>query len=131
MRFPIISGRGRRFRMAFLFLFANLAAFYILFFRDTPEVRAVKRQLGMPLIVVPWQYYFILIGSWCVVYMLLFKLEERRDWYIFSAFALSGLLCVALLNSFWWAALAAQAVMVTVMLIGQLYFVRDNDRRLA
>jgi|SRR5262245_7345676 len=134
MPVPIQAGRGRRLGWAFLFLGVNLTFFYMAFLNsivNDAEMRAFKRSLGLPPIEVPLASNFLFVLSWCAAYLIIFKFTERRDWYVYSAFVLSGLLSIALFHSFWWAALAAQAIMMTVMVIGHIYFVRYNDRRQA
>jgi len=134
MPLPITASRGRRLGFAFLYLGANLTFFFYAVYHsilNAPEIRAVKRQLGEPEIYVPWGYDFVSVFMWCVAYLFIFKFEERRDWHVYSAFVLAGFLSAALFHSFWWSAVAAQAVMMTVMLVGHIYFVHYNDRRQA
>jgi|SRR5262245_39905072 len=131
MPLPITASRGRRLGWAFLFLGVNLTYFYMAFIQsivNDAEMRAFKRSLGMPPIEVPLASDFLFILGWSAAYLIIFKFTERRDWYVYAVFVLSGVLSIAAFHSFWWAALVAQGVMMVVMLIGQFYFVHYNDR---
>jgi len=119
MQVPIVNSKARSLRAAFMYFFACMGMSAMAHYIGT-EGGLFELNL--------WPMYLGMVGFWLIFYMLFFKIETKRQWRIFIAFGLSGFLCLALLHSFWWSGLVMLAVMMAVLLIGQLYFERNADR---
>ena len=125
MQLPIVDRKARGFTGVFIFLVATVAILYMSVHQD-PEVAAALEHSGISRGSF-WPIYLVAVGAFCIVYMLLFKIEGKRQLYSFYSFGLSGLLVVALFHSFWWRGYVALAVMLAILLIAQLYPARNAD----
>jgi hypothetical protein len=74
---------------------------------------------------VRWSLSIVCVSGFIFIYNLFFGTEGRRRLRVFACFCLSGVLCIALFQAFWWGVLVALGVMLAVLLAGQRYIERD------
>jgi lysylphosphatidylglycerol synthetase-like protein (DUF2156 family) len=72
-----------------------------------------------------WVLSLVYVLGFIFIYNLFFGTEGRRRRRVFACFCLSGVLCIALFQAFWWGVLVALGVMLAVLLAGQRYIERD------
>lgn len=100
----------------------------MLFFvqHESPEEKAIREYFGVPKRTMwdLWPLYLVLIGGVCVLYILFFKVEERRKKYVGMLLPLVSSFCVILIPS-WWNWAIGIATMLAIVLIGWLYPARS------
>jgi hypothetical protein len=124
MQWPLRNKKIRNITALVSFLIIGLV---MLFFvqHESPEEKAFREWAGAPKIT-PWPVYVAVIGGACFVYILFFKVEERRQKYLGLLLQAAYFICLALIPS-WWNWAIGLAVMMAIALIGWLYPARNTD----
>jgi multisubunit Na+/H+ antiporter MnhB subunit len=102
MQWPLRNKKIRGITAIVLFLIIGLA---LLFFaqHESPEEKAIREWAGGPKRTL-WPLYVALIGGACTLYILFFRVEERRKKYLGMLLPAVYFFCLILLPSRWnWA----------------------------
>ena len=108
------------------FLIVGLMALFVVQY-ESPEQKAFREWTGVKKIT-PWSLYALFVGGACVLYILSFKVSERRQKYLGPLVSAAGFICVILIPSeFHWRGAIVMAIMLAIVLIGWLYPARNSD----
>jgi len=111
-----------------LFLIISLVALFFLQ-HESPEEKAIREWAGGPKRTLwpLWPIYAALVVGACMLYILFFKVEERRKKYLGLLVPAVHFFCVILISS-WWNWAIGMAGVLAIILIGWLYPARNTDR---
>jgi hypothetical protein len=129
MRWPVYNRKVRNLTFMIMYLIASMVIVFMINY-ERPEEKAIREYFNLPKNPA-WPIYLIyamLAAGLCVVYIFLFKIEERRRRYVAASFGAAGFLWLALFHHFWWGGFIGVAVMLAIVLIGWLYPARNTDR---
>jgi|RhiMethySRZTD1v2_1073278.scaffolds.fasta_scaffold2295113_1 hypothetical protein len=125
MHWPLKNKKIRGITAIVLFLIIGLV-FPLLALHESPEEKAIREWAGGPkkTLWILWPIYLVLIGGVCVLYILIFKVEERRKKYVAMLLPLACSFCITLIPS-WWNWAIGMATMLAIVLIGWFYPARS------
>jgi hypothetical protein len=129
MQWPLRNKKVRGITAIVLFLTIILV---MLFFvqHESPEEKAIREYFGVPkrTLWALWPLYLALIGGAGVLYIMFFKVEERRKKYLGMLLLPTHFFCITLIPS-WWNWAIGMAAMLAIVLIAWLYPARSIRRQ--
>jgi hypothetical protein len=129
MQWPLRNKKVRGITAIVLFLIISLVM--LLFVQhESPEEKAIREYFDVPKRTVwsLWPLYLVLIGGACIVYIMVFKVEERRKKYLGMLLLPTCIFCITLIPS-WWNWAIGMVAMVAIVLIAWLYPARAIRRQ--
>jgi ABC-type antimicrobial peptide transport system permease subunit len=131
MHWPLRNKKVRGITAIALFLITCLVMLFFLQ-HESPEEKAIREWAGAPkrTLWMLWPIYLVLIGGACVLYILFFKVEERRQKYlgmIIPAATFSFLYLIPSESNWRWPIMLI--VQLAIVLIAWLYPARSIRRQ--
>lgn len=127
MQWPVYNREVRNLTFMVIYLIAGVVMVFMANY-ESPEEKAIREYFGVPKRTL-WPIYVVVLAVfWVVVYLFLFKVEERRRPYIALSFLAASFLNLALSHYFWWGWAISLAVILAIVVIGWLYPARNTNR---
>jgi hypothetical protein len=130
MQWPVYNRKVRNLTFMVTYLIAGVVIVFGLNY-ETPEQKAIREYFGVPKRTL-WPIIVgvavVLAVVWVEVYLVLFKVEERRRRYIALSVPAGYFLSLPLSHYFWWGWAIGPAVMLAIVVICWLYPARNTNR---